>query len=160
MTYVTINWHIYHTCVRYARRVKVEVSTLAQGDVQMFISPNEILMGREAQFPLTPEMKQNLDLLLISVNRLRALWGKPLIVSSGYRPGAYNAQAGGAKASNHMICAAVDFKDPEQKLAKWLISRLDVLEACGLYMEDPSATPTWCHVQIKPPGSGRRIFKP
>lgn len=117
-------------------------------------------MGREVANPLTPEMKKNLDKLLIAVNRLRAMWGKPLVVSSGYRPPAQNAAAGGAKKSNHMICAAVDFRDPDQELAKWLISRLDVLEACGLYMEDPSATPTWCHVQVIAPGSGRRIFRP
>lgn len=126
----------------------------------MFIHPNEILMGREVANPLTPEMKKNLDKLLIAVNRLRAMWGKPLVVSSGYRPPAQNTAAGGAKKSNHMICAAVDFRDPDQELAKWLISRLDVLEACGLYLEDPSKTIGWIHVQVIAPGSGRRIFRP
>ena len=117
-------------------------------------------MSREVANPLTPEMKKNLDILLVAVNKLRAMWGKPLTVSSGYRPAAQNAAAGGAKKSNHMICAAVDFRDPDQSLAKFLISRLDILEACGLWMEDPASTPTWCHLQIYPPKSGRRIFKP
>lgn len=128
-------------------------------DGNMFISPQEILMGREVAAPLTPEMKQNLDILLVAVNKLRALWGKPLVVSSGYRPPAQNAAAGGAKASNHMICGAVDFKD-DGSLAKFLISRLDVLEACGLWLESPDKTPGWVHVQIFAPKSGRRVFQP
>lgn len=132
----------------------------------MFVGVHEILMGREVAAPLTPEMKKNLDKLLLAVNKLRAMWGKPLVVSSGYRPPAQNAAAGGATKSNHMICAAVDFRDPNQELAKWLISNLQVLEDCGLWMEDPSATRIgkgpdgWVHVQIYPPKSGRRIFKP
>jgi len=126
----------------------------------MFVGVHEILKGREVQNPLTPEMKQNLDKLLVAVNKLRAIWGKPLVVSSGYRPPAQNAAAGGAKASNHMICAAVDFRDNSQELAKWLITNLQVLEDCGLWMEDPQSTPTWVHLQVKPPKSGRRIFKP
>lgn len=127
---------------------------------KMFVSPQEILMGRDVANPLTPEMKQNLDKLLVAVNRLRAMWGKPLVVSSGYRPPAANAAAGGAAKSNHMICAAVDFRDPKQELAKWLLQDLSILEDCGLWLEDPASTPTWCHVQIFPPKSGRRVFKP
>jgi hypothetical protein len=129
-----------------------------------FVAPHEILMGREVAHPLSPNAKMNLDRLLIAVNRLRALWGKPLIVSSGYRPAAINKAAGGAKASHHLHCAAVDFRDPEGLLARWLISRLDVLEACALWMEDPQYTKNergrWVHCQIYPPKSGARIFKP
>jgi len=125
-----------------------------------FVHPNEILMGREIANPLTPESKKNLDRLLIAVNRLRAMWGKPLVVSSGYRPAATNAKVGGAKQSHHMTCAAVDFVDKDGSLARWLISRLDVLEACALWIEDPQQTPGWLHCQIYPPKSGRRIFKP
>jgi hypothetical protein len=132
----------------------------------MFISPGEILMGREVENPLTPEMKQNLDKLLIAVNRMRAFWGKPLVVSSGYRPPAQNAAAGGAKASNHMKCAAVDFRDPNGDLARWLLANLHILEDCGLWMESPASThkpetgARWVHVQIYPPKSGRRVFIP
>lgn len=116
-------------------------------------------MGRDAAAPLTPEMKKNLDILLVAVNKLRAMWGKPLTVSSGYRPPATNAAIGGAKQSNHMTCSAVDFKD-DGSLAKFLISRLDVLEDCGLWLESPEKTKGWVHVQIVPPKSGRRVFLP
>jgi uncharacterized protein YcbK (DUF882 family) len=126
----------------------------------MFISPGEILNGREVANPLTPEMKVNLDKLLVAVNKMRAYWGKPLIVTSGYRPPAQNAAVGGAKKSNHMICAAVDFADPDGSLARWLLNDISTLEDCGLYLEDPASTKGWVHVQIYPPASGRRIFKP
>lgn len=126
----------------------------------MFVSPYEILKGRDIQNPLTPEMKQNLDKLLIAVNRLRAHWGKPLIITSGYRPADINKAIGGAAKSKHMICAAVDIADPNKELAKWLLQDLSLLEDCQLWMEDPASTSTWVHLQIYPPASGRRIFKP
>lgn len=124
------------------------------------ITPQEILMGREVENPLTAEAKKNLDRLLICVNRLRAMYGKPMVVSSGYRPAAINAKVGGAKQSHHMTCAAVDFVDKDGALAKWILSRPDVLQACALYLEDPASTKGWIHVQIYPPKSGRRIFEP
>jgi hypothetical protein len=34
------------------------------------------------------------------------------------------------------------------------------MEEAGLWMEDFSATKTWLHVQITPPASGNRFFKP
>ncbi len=117
-------------------------------------------MGRDREYPLRQEIKENLDKLLLSVNMLRGLWGKPLIVSSGYRPGRFNIAAGGALDSAHLHCMAVDFKDRDRSLANWLVTRLDVLEACELYMEDPTFTPTWVHVQTRKPASGDRIFKP
>ena len=117
-------------------------------------------MGRDREYPLRQELKDNLDKLLSSVNQLRSLYGKPLIVSSGYRPGTYNEAAKGAKDSAHLYCLAVDFKDKDQELSKWLLSRPDVLEACGLYMEDPAFTKSWCHLQLRRPASGNLVFKP
>ena len=69
------------------------------------ISRDEILMGRDKQAPLTGLMEVNLRKLLQAVNKLRAAYGKPMIVSSGYRPAAINATIpGAAKKSNHMAC--------------------------------------------------------
>ncbi len=128
----------------------------------MFIKPSEILMGREIAHPLTPELKANLDKLLIAVNRLRAFYGKPLVVSSGYRPAPFNKAAGGAKSSSHLTCEAVDFRDDpkEAPLAKWCLENLNILESCGLYLEDPAATVGWIHVSTRRPKSGNRVFKP
>lgn len=120
------------------------------------ISRAEILMGRDKEYPLTKELEANLNRLLNAVNKLRALYGKPMYVSSGYRPGKYNKAANGAKNSAHITCEAVDFKDLDNALKSWITVK--ILEDCGLYMEWPGATPTWCHLQIRPTVS--RVFRP
>lgn len=130
------------------------------------ITREEILMGRDKEQPLTPELESNLAALLKAVNVIRKAYGKPMIVSSGYRPGAYNTAAGGAKKSNHMICKAVDFKDPNGDLDKWCSENQDLLESLGLWQEHPDATKGWCHLDIAlrsikdRPGCKKRQFKP
>jgi uncharacterized protein YcbK (DUF882 family) len=120
------------------------------------ITRDEILMGRDKEYKLTPDLEANLQMLLIAVNKLRKLYGKPMHVSSGWRPGHYNKAAGGAKNSSHLTCEAVDFKDADGKIKDFIT--LKILEDCGLYMEAPHKTPTWCHVQIRP--TKNRIFTP
>lgn len=120
------------------------------------ISKQEILMGRDTEYPLTPELEENLRLLLIAVNKLRSLYGKPMNVSSGYRPGKYNKAAGGAKNSTHLTLQAVDFADSDGAIDAFCT--VDILKQCGLYKEHPDNTPRWCHVQIRP--TNNRIFKP
>jgi hypothetical protein len=40
------------------------------------------------------------------------------------------------------------------------MANLAVLEELQLWLEHPDATPGWCHLQILPPRSGRRVFYP
>lgn len=125
------------------------------------ITREEILMGRDKQYPLNQEQEENLNKLLIAVNKFREEYGRPLIVSSGYRPAAINANVNGAaKKSNHIMCLAVDFKDTDGKIDKFCLDNLDLLKECGLYLESPNHTPGWCHLQCVPPKSGNRIFNP
>ena len=120
------------------------------------ISRDEILMGRDKEFPLSAELEENLANLLVAVNKLRDLYGKPMYVSSGYRPGHYNTDAGGAKNSTHCLCMAVDFHDQDNALKNWIT--VDILEQCGLYQEDPKRTLTWLHVQTRV--THNRVFVP
>lgn len=126
------------------------------------ITRDEILMLRDKEYPLTPELETNLNNLLIAVNKLRQLYGKPMFVSSGYRPGHYNAKAGGGKKSAHLTLEAVDFKDISRELTNFCTD--EILEKCGLFMEDPAIATTWIHLQLRKPKSrvdGRtRVFKP
>lgn len=127
------------------------------------ISKKEYLMGRDTEYPAeyTQELSDNIDKLLISLNKFREKYGSPMIVSSGWRPLAINATTpGAAKKSNHCLGLACDFKDLDRTLAKYCLQHLDVLEECGLYMEAPDSTPTWVHLQCVPPRSGKRVFKP
>lgn len=125
------------------------------------ITADEILMGRDKQAPLTSELKENLETLLTALNKFRAIYGKPMIVTSGYRPPEINAGVpNAAKHSNHMICLACDFKDADGSLDQWCIDNQQVLVDCGLWQESPASTGGWCHLQCVPPKSGHRVFVP
>lgn len=87
-----------------------------------------------------------------------AEWG---MVRSGWRPPAVNAAtANASKTSLHMQCLAVDLEDVDRSLARWCFANQNVLKDLALWLEHPDATPSWCHVQLKPPGSGNRVFRP
>ena len=84
-------------------------------------------------------------------------------LTSGWRPPSINAcTAGAAPQSLHMTGEACDIFDPDGELDVWLLTPEGqyVLQDFGLWMEDPGHTMGWCHVQIRPPKSGRRVFLP
>lgn len=123
-------------------------------------SKAEILMGRIAETDLPVDQQANLTAL---VERLNALFGSfqgPIRVSSGYRRPADNAAANGAARSWHMQAAAVDLADADGRVWAFCLNNMPMLESLGLWLEAREATPTWVHLQIYPPKSGRRIFKP
>lgn len=124
------------------------------------ISAFDILRGRDAAAPLDATQKQNLAKLLLALNKFFTKCPLRRAVTSGYRPPAINAAAGGAKKSNHMACLACDFEDKDGELDKWCLANLSVLEECGLYLESPDHTPGWTHLQAVPPKSGNRVFIP
>lgn len=82
-------------------------------------------------------------------------------VSSGWRPPEVNAGTpGAALRSKHMTGNAVDLYDPEGALDDWCMEHQQVLADIGLWLEHPSSTKGWCHVQRLPPGSYKRVFYP
>lgn len=109
----------------------------------------EVLMGRDVEYPLDDKLEDNLSRLLICLNKFRQQYGQPMLVSSGYRPGKYNQAAGGAEHSAHLTCEACDFHDPDGVLKKFVTDRPDILTECGLWMESPTNTPTWIHLDIR-----------
>lgn len=83
--------------------------------------------------------------------------------NSGWRPPAVNAATkNAAKKSSHMLAKAIDIGDDDERLDSWLMTPegQKALTDIGLWMEHPSATPRWAHVQTSPPASGRRVFFP
>jgi len=78
---------------------------------------------------------------------------------------------GRERLTSHAEAKAVDDSDQGDAFDKWL-DQFEVpmpngkpggnskLEEYGLYREHPSATPTWCHLTTRPPGSGKRTFMP
>lgn len=117
--------------------------------------------GRDITYAkeLTPAIKANAVEVIRRVNALLTRAGLKLKdASSGWRPSAVNADAGGAKKSNHMQGLAIDVEDADQALQKWCLKNTAVLEELGLWMEHPRDTPSWCHLQSVAPRSGRRVF--
>lgn len=89
-------------------------------------------------------------------------------VASGYRPAGANASTGGSTASKHLTCEALDHQDipGTRPLALFICRNLKLCEEIGLWFEDfrwtagTAKRDPWCHGQIKPPGSGKRIYIP
>ena len=63
-----------------------------------------------------------------------------------------------AMGSSHLYGCAVDIADPKGELKKWCVANKAKLIECGLWMESPKATKTWCHLQSYASRSMRRIF--
>lgn len=121
------------------------------------------------RYRLTPEQEENIVVLLERLNKLRALYGKPMFVTSGVRSLADHLKIYLKKntpiekipmKSQHLIGAAADFADPSGDLRKWALKNEVKLIEFKLWCEAPGFTPGWLHCQIFPPKSGKRFFRP
>jgi hypothetical protein len=142
----------------------------------MRVTLADYLMGRDALYPqdFTLEVKANSEKTVKLVNSLLAVMeaegmifeAHPVsqsLVSSGWRPPQINRQVkNAAPKSKHMTGEAVDLYDPEGDIDNFLMSGQGqrVLASLGLYIEHPSATKSWSHIQIIPPRSQLRVFYP
>jgi uncharacterized protein YcbK (DUF882 family) len=140
----------------------------------MAITLKEII--KDADFNALPsDIQDNLMELLEKVNKLRAAYGKPMIVTSGLRTMADHLRIYKQKAkregkafdqskvpmkSRHLFGQAIDVSDPKKELQKWCLANVKKLEEIGLWCEDFAYTPNWLHVQIVQPKSGNRFFIP
>jgi hypothetical protein len=114
--------------------------------------------------------------LLDRVNKVRALWGKPMTVTSGVRTLQEHLRIYAVKGitdqskipmhSKHLEtvtdAAAVDIADEGLEITAWLKANPSILEDADLYCEDGNSN--WVHLQNKPFSSykegGTRWFKP
>ena len=129
----------------------------------MAISLSELVMGRDLKYPkdYTKQVQQNLQVLLLKINVIRTKYGKPMTVSSGWRPAELNAATpGAAKTSKHIVGLAVDIQDTDGELFKWCLLNLPLIQELGFYLEDKRYTKNWVHFGIGAPASGKRIFRP
>jgi hypothetical protein len=131
------------------------------------ITLKEYLMGRDKDFPIDMNQARNAADLLSRVNYLFGRLNLKATVSSGYRPSSINKTIGGAKLSTHTVCAGIDLSDPFGKIGLLLSKRTDLLQECGLWLENPLYTIKhnqdgskvfWIHLDIKE--RKNRIFNP
>ncbi len=128
----------------------------------MAITEEAYLKGRHLKEPLNATQVANMGLLLERVNALLMEDSCPgfVGVTSGYRPASINSSVGGALKSAHLTCEAVDLADPTGEIDKWLVQNPELLIKHGLYLESPTKTSGWSHLQTRAPKSGNRIFLP
>lgn len=120
-------------------------------------------MGRDTAYAsdYTEQIAQNARQTVSQVNEFLQASGFDGHVNSGWRPPSLNAATRGAAAhSKHMDALACDLHDTDESMDQWCLDHLEVLEELGLWLESPSATVGWTHLQVVPPNSGRRVFLP
>ena len=134
------------------------------------ISREEIL-GKYSLDDLSSLEQDNLERLLTAVNKLRAAYGKPMKVTSGFRSKADQIRIYADKGitdlakipmkSAHLSAEAVDFADPDNRLKDFINKCTPKqLEEFGIFYEDFKCSPGWLHCQIRKPASGKRFFIP
>ena len=139
------------------------------------ITQAHYMMGRDVKYAdeCSESVRANAQVVIERVNRLLDMAAyegiRPGVVNnenscvaSGWRPVAINDKTSNAAGhSPHIMGAAIDVRDTGTRLfARWCLRNIGRLQALGLWMEDPRWTPSWVHLQIMPPRSGRRIFIP
>ena len=125
----------------------------------MSITFNELLHGHLiSDVPIA--CQHNLEELLKRINVIRDAWGKPMIVTSGFRTQVDQMRIN-PKAPNsaHTRGQAVDILDEGLLLTAWLKSDgAKLAEDTGLWFEEGNKN--WVHAQIVAPRSGHRWFLP
>jgi uncharacterized protein YcbK (DUF882 family) len=116
-------------------------------------------------YPTTPEIDANLKILFDRIMKLQEAIGFDLKINSGLRSeeqqqGLISDGKSKATHSKHITGQAADIDSMDGILYQFVHENINVFEEIGLWMEDFKSTPTWIHVQIVPPGSGKRIFIP
>lgn len=140
------------------------------------ITLKDYWMGRDVRYPraLSTEIRKNATTMVELVNKLlQGLRSAGLelprhprtgsVLSSGWRPPEINdTTPGAAPRSHHMAGRAADLYDPEGEIDDYLMTAegQELIKTIGLWIEHPSATKGWSHVQSVPPRSGRRVFYP
>jgi len=107
-----------------------------------------------------PTEKIKIDLILTAqvLQKIRDLVGRPILVTSGYRPTVYNRQIGGAKRSQHVLGKAVDFKVSAMNSDKVRSMIEPFLDEFQIRMEKYPGS-TWIHIDRKVVGKNR-YFRP
>ena len=97
-----------------------------------------------------PEHLPRLIALAATLEKVRSLFNRPIIVSSGYRSDAVNTKVGGSKTSAHSLGYAADFT----------VKGLSVREVCeklvqsnikfDQLIDEKRGNTTWIHLSIDP----------
>lgn len=94
--------------------------------------------------PTDETIIDNINYSLTRLNEIRESYGKPIIISSGYRCQALNEAVGGVKDSKHQEGLAVDLKwDP--KLLEFITDNMQF----DKLIREKSGKTRWIHIQFR-----------
>lgn len=103
----------------------------------------------------TATIVENLRQLVINVlDPIRLYWGRPVIVTSGYRCPKLNAAVGGATYSQHRLGQAADIRtvsdhpDDNKKLLKAIIEAKVPFDKLIAEYVDGKGRPDWIHISF------------
>lgn len=116
-------------------------------------------MGRQTQYPLTTDQMEAAQETVKRLAQLETAYGMELVLTSGYRPDAIDAQTPGAHPGDaHSKCMGADLRDLDRALSNWCLDNLDIVSEIGFWLESPMSAVNHVHIQTYAPPSGKRIF--
>lgn len=95
----------------------------------------------------SPEVIKRLRNTAKGLERVRAVLGKPILISSGYRSPALNKAVGGSATSDHMNGDAADFISPGFGAP---IAICRAIVAAGIKFDQLIEEGTWVHISFGP----------
>jgi zinc D-Ala-D-Ala carboxypeptidase len=103
--------------------------------------------GTEVPVELQPNMRR----LCATLELLRARWGGPIIITSGYRTRSYNVGVGGARMSYHCDALAADIRPVSLSRVKGLHALLEDMIKAGSLPDvgGVGSYPSWVHVDVR-----------
>ena len=104
-------------------------------------SPNDTAIG-------------NLQRVADTLEQVRALFGVPLVISSGYRSAALNAAVGGAKNSAHQTGLAADFTVPGMTPS----DTAKAIAKSGIEFDQLIYEGTWVHIGLSAGAPRREVL--
>ena len=102
--------------------------------------------------PQDAEIIEHIEELIEFMDGVRAAWGGPLIVTSGYRCPQLNEKVGGAKTSAHLTGYALDIVPSNNKKDKFFLFFKDYLKDRDfdeLLFEKNNSGSIWIHIALK-----------
>ena len=108
----------------------------------------------------TPEIIENLKVVAAQVQKVRDHFGKPLIISSGYRSEKLNSAIGGARNSQHTKGEAIDIQSTNgytnADIFNYIKNNLDFDQLIWEY--GTRKEPKWVHISYKKAGNRKQIL--
>lgn len=109
-------------------------------------------------WPKNLEHRDNIIRTARKLELIRGVIGKPMVITSWYRPVVYNKLIGGASNSAHIDGLACDFVVRGMTIEDATFILKSKLDHLKIRMEDHSGN--WLHIDLREPGPGGRFFKP